>query len=666
MIGNVAQKRTHLAALAVLVALAVALFAVFQAAQADGHEHLTLSVGDSDGVVGDDQELTLSITVNNLPTDDSDAVQTDAADYSITFVAIPAALPQTATAPASGQFEAVDGDATKVRSAQTKFYIPKGTSGEYSISAKVTRSGEMTLNEEADDTIVLNGSITLQIGDAGTAVASAEISLGKVGHAAAKTAKSDGAATAAYGDTVPLNYNSCWDNPEVRNSDPDEDGDAVDGINANCIAVTISVQNSLGNAANGSDVTGIHVFAPLATIIFDDDSTDSGTGDAGPQDADDRSAGTVELGAGSASVKIFIARATAGEVDVTAIVLGKAGSTTSTPLTLLFTGTADSISVGDADSALAQTGTAFDPATAGVDGNSDGDFADEGDTAPVAAVLSSGEARIEVTAVDAAGNVATLGPDALDIEVVDADDNLVTSIEALPTPQKDSKGNTVHTAVRITLNATDTEPGAYTVNVTFGDNDPESVEIVVAGAVASVDLEVSESSVAIGDIITVTATVTDEDGNLSPDVGEVTFQAVGALTLNALGKGADGGNVSMAVDDGMAEARFVVVNGSGTATIIGSTGGVDGVTSVSTDAAAAADEAVSLDCLSATNGFATYTCGVDSSASELFGLVSGRGATAVHLWNGSDWVRYSVVDGAMVPGSSDFTVTEDDILYISN
>ena len=77
-------------------------------------------------------------------------------------------------------------------------------------------------------------------------------------------------------------------------------------------------------------------------------------------------------------------------------------------------------------------------------------------------------------------------------------------------------------------------------------------------------------------------------------------------------------------------------------------------------------EAVSLDCLSATNGFATYTCGTDSSASELFGLVSGRGATAVHLWNGSDWVRYSVVDGAMVPGSSDFTVTDNDILYISN
>ena len=55
-----------------------------------------------------------------------------------------------------------------------------------------------------------------------------------------------------------------------------------------------------------------------------------------------------------------------------------------------------------------------------------------------------------------------------------------------------------------------------------------------------------------------------------------------------------------------------------------------------------------------------------SSASELFGLVSGRGATAIHLWNGSMWVRYAVVDGSEIPGSSDFTVAEDDILYISN
>ena len=75
---------------------------------------------------------------------------------------------------------------------------------------------------------------------------------------------------------------------------------------------------------------------------------------------------------------------------------------------------------------------------------------------------------------------------------------------------------------------------------------------------------------------------------------------------------------------------------------------------------------VSLDCLSALNGFSTWTCNVDTTASALFGMLAERGATAVHLWNGSMWVRYAVVDGSEIPGSSDFTVTEDDILYISN
>ena len=78
------------------------------------------------------------------------------------------------------------------------------------------------------------------------------------------------------------------------------------------------------------------------------------------------------------------------------------------------------------------------------------------------------------------------------------------------------------------------------------------------------------------------------------------------------------------------------------------------------------EEEASVACLSNLAGFSTWSCGVETSASEIFGFVSARGATAIHLWNGSAWVRYSVVDGTMVPGSSDFMVAENDILYISN
>ena len=127
---------------------------------------------------------------------------------------------------------------------------------------------------------------------------------------------------------------------------------------------------------------------------------------------------------------------------------------------------------------------------------------------------------------------------------------------------------------------------------------------------------------------------------------------------------------TVATKGGEAQATFVVI-GPGSAVITAAADGdvrVEVVTSTAgmTEPEAMLEEEASVGCLSNLAGFATWACGVESSASEIFGLVSGRGATALHLWNGSAWVRYSVVDGTMVPGSSDFMVAENDILYISN
>ena len=483
-------RLSHLPALAVLAALAVALFAGFQFARADGHEHITLSIGDSDNVIGDNQEVTLTVTINNTPTDDDGSNRPGVTDYSYKFVAIPAALPTTATPGDDAPFAAVaDTDNEKYDDDSYKFFVPKGTTGEFSISVRVQRDTVAALGETVTNPASqknLDKSITFKVGEAGSDIASAELSLGKVGHSVAKTAKTDGAATSAYGENVPLNFNHCNDDPELRNVNPNPatDTDPVDVIDADCIAVTVSVENSLGNAANGGDVTGIHVFAPLATIIFDSNPEDDGDDDAGPASDIDRKDGTAQLAGGAASVKFYVVKKTPGAVDVTAIVLGKTGSTTSAPLPLLFTGTADSIALGAPDSALAQDGTAFSPKMDCVDATS-GDGAcgsNPEDTAAKAEVPSSGEARVEVTATDASGNVATLAPTQLgDIEITNTDGDLVTTIEALPTQQEDAKGNTVHTAVRITLNATDAEPGMFTLSVEFGDNDAETVKFAVAG-----------------------------------------------------------------------------------------------------------------------------------------------------------------------------------------
>ena len=65
-------------------------------------------------------------------------------------------------------------------------------------------------------------------------------------------------------------------------------------------------------------------------------------------------------------------------------------------------------------------------------------------------------------------------------------------------------------------------------------------------------------------------------------------------------------------------------------------------------------------------GFASWLSEQTISASELFSALNEAGATAIHVWNGTSWVRYSVVDGNEVPGSVDFMVNLGNVLYISN
>lgn len=656
MIETLAHKRTHLAALAVLAGLVVALFAVIQSASAA--PALVVTIDDTDNVVkaGTSNDVRLHVTG-----DDGGAA------YTVSFVIGSSGIVISDGATDQITPRADDSTPHAPAGSVATVVFPPNAAGEYTISARVTRG-------TGDDLVNLDGFLTVTVGDPGVNIASAEIKLGKAGHNAARTAGSDTATAPAHPaisttdattDGAPDSYTDCAVSGAANTrvtGDESLDGTTVpdvtptttyDAALSGCVALTLTVSNSLGEKANAAEITQIDVYAPLATVIFDATAT-ADTNDTGV-DTD----GAARVADSANSVKFFIAKAAAGEVPVTAFVQGRTGFTSAQTFTLTFTGSADTISVGEADSALAQTGTAYvapvedDTTTADVDET-------------VEEVESSGEARIEVTAVDKAGNVATLVPTQIGVEIFDADDELYTKIESTVTQQKNAKGADVSTALRITLRGEEADPGTYTVKVTFGDNDPVETTVVVAGKVADVALEASKTTVAIGDIITVTATVTDADGNLSPDVGDVAFQAVGALVLNALGKGANGGSVSVGIDDGTAMARFVVTNGSGTSTIIGSVSGIDGVTSVSTEAAEAAEEAVSLDCLSSPTGFSSYTCSMDSSASELFGLLSGRGATAIHLWNGSMWVRYAVVDGAEIPGSSDFTVTEDDILYISN
>ena len=214
------------------------------------------------------------------------------------------------------------------------------------------------------------------------------------------------------------------------------------------------------------------------------------------------------------------------------------------------------------------------------------------------------------------------------------------------------------------------DAGTYTVKITSAGGLSASGEFMVVGRADGVEVTVDTNDPsAVGEIITATATVT-ADGETVPNGTIVTFNANdvagdGDSVLVAVGSGAVQRTIG-----GTATASFVAV-GPGSSVVSATAHRTTAVqviasTAGAVEAEAMPEEEASVACLSNLNGFATWACGVESSASEIFGLVSGRGATALHLWNGSAWVRYSVVDGTMVPGSSDFMVAENDILYISN
>ena len=529
--------------------------------------------------------------------------------------------------------------------------VPKAASGKYTVSAGVTVG-----------TSRLENDVIVTVGDVGTAVSSAEVVLGKVGH----------------GDTD--GNGSINDDDDAKPAN-DSASTPAGGATANAlIAVTVNVKNSLGNAPNSDEVDAIHLFAPLGSVYAPDiTATAVSLGEVGSGTNDFAETGTGESRTDNvkASAHFFVGKGTAGTIDVHAIVIGTKGSTTSSTLTLTFTGTADVLEVGSASSPIKTDGTAK------------GDLTDVDTTADVdESMTEDGVATVDVTATDASGNkaalkLATQGDGALTTPIGITTDNDDTDVETRVSASvvnaegedakiraqiaqgKKADGSADNNKITIKVVADSAEPGDYTLRVVLGDDDPVTTTIVVADKVDSVSVESSEDTVSVGDIFTVTATVTDEGGNLLPDDADsVGFAAYGDLKLTPL---ADDAN-SRDLNDGTASIMYLVIQGSGTASIVATYGGKTGVASVATAAVEEAmpDEEASVACLSNLAGFSTWSCSVETSASEIFGLVSGRGATALHLWNGSAWVRYSVVDGTMVPGSSDFMVAENDILYISN
>ncbi len=468
-------------------------------------------------------------------------------------------------------------------------------------------------------------TLEITIGDPGTGLTSATLSLG----------------------------NSAEDKPYTADNEAVAETGTAPAATGDGINLVIEAFDSLGGKSNAAVVDQVIVIAPggevsagtgnTATVASNQSGatfTENTANDNPADNVGSRMVINVKKAGGNS--------AKPGMVTVYAIVSGSGGAATTDPVTLNFSGKTSSISIGEATDTLRSV-------------NVDGD--DANDTVEPAEYDSI---TLAVTGADD-GGIANDPGEGFNITITGPDSNRVNSnkIEAmLATAYAGGKRDLTLTgkgAPGAALMA-----GEYTVMLKKGSLEASAM-FSVAGSASDVMVSANETtSDTIGDVITVTAEITDADGNPVSDGTSVQFDVSSNTGLAAIGTGHMGKDTK----DGMASVKYAVV-GAGHSVVSATAGGATGVIVIDSTAGMVEEEAMpeeeaSVSCLSELSGFATWSCGVEADASAIFDMVTGRGVSAIHLWNGSTWVRYSVVDDAMVPGSSDFMVTENDILYISN
>ncbi len=704
MIETLARKRTNVVALAVIAALVAAMFVALAPArahdlgecsdpeylvQADciavlgdnpatpdtvetdfvvntwtpgthtGSNHpptLSITVLDSDGIVPDDSTVTVLISVANIhvadPRSGDPLVGAETAfstDVTLEFLRVSGELEGPATAPTLAATGSVHDDNSAAAGTAT-IIIPAGTSpGEYTVSTRLSpRTGtEAYYDYSGNDFVTKSARATFTVGDAGIALSSAELSLGNREH----------------------------DDPATL-TDESKPESGTDSATGNGINLIVSASNSLGNKSNNGDVEQITVIAPGGTITINSPRSRNPAQTSRPADryaaentipifsssASDNSASLSESGVtkntdlGDAaaqaradaiqqtmSINVNKANDEPGTVDVYVILAGKGAAITNS-ITLTFTGPNDALAISEASETL----LAFAEVT------------------ELPEVVRRDITSFAVSATDAGGNDGPVP--SVRTRILDPEGKVVNQdhIEVEQGPDANDVPNAKLTLTSLNDSLSPLDVGTYSIKISTSAGLSAEGTFEVVGRADGVDLSVDTSAPsAVGEIVTATATVTS-GGQPVPNGTIVTFAASdvagdGDSVLVAVG----GGEVQRAFG-GVAEATFVAV-GSGRSVISATahrTTDVEVITSTAGGADVMADRGPSLADFSRLTGLASYS-GPDASASDLLALLAGR-ATAIWLSSGDGWVLYASADGAMVPGSMDFTATAGDVIYISN
>ena len=586
-------------------------------------------VGDQDNTVAAGPRFTARVTVRSPGTGAQVRVTVPTTGLSLVTTGTGAETTQSRTIPLSDA-DTTDGVAT----AEVAVNTAGAPAGEYTITFLVDDTG--FADNEGDPPVAPavgeRASIPLKvtIGDPGTGLASATLSLG----------------------------NSVEDTPYTADNEAKAET-GTDSATGDGINLVIETFDSNGGKANGGSIDQIIIIAPGGQITaVGRHDVDAGT--VGDQQQSSSSSLTLDEDVTAigqrTGIRVGKANGKPGTVTVYAIISGPGGAVRTEDLTLNFSGPTSSIAVADATDTLRSV-------------NAKGD--DPATTATEAADnVIEDEITLAVTGEDE-GGIASDPGSGYNITITDPDGTRVNSDKIEAELGAYTAGRSLLTVTGKGSQSAPLKAGVYTVKLTSGKLEA-SAKFAVAGPADTVMLDVSEPDES--GRFTVTATAYDADDNPVVDGTPVTFD-----TADQRG---DFDPVLHVVRDsgtteaGMAKGTYVEI-GPGRATIIVTVGDVTqiarhismyGAEDEAAPEPVVEPEMVGNHCIENKGGFAVWTCGVSAMASEVFALVQPEGATAIHLWStiSMSWVRYSVVDGTTVPGSSDFMVTEDDILYISN
>ena len=350
----------------------------------------------------------------------------------------------------------------------------------------------------------------------------------------------------------------------------------------------------------------------------------------------------------------YAAPASAGNVRIRAVVVGRDGTRFVEDLPLVISGNAAQLAIASVMPRVHSSATD-----------------DDRDTV-----------KIAVTARDAGGNAAPIPANAN--VVVAGIDGAALPADSYTATINDCNAGRYQCSIVLTVTAGGAAPlasGAYTATVRAPGLADAEVMFAVAGPVQTISLSIPEELGQLGETFSATARAVDAAGVPVADGTWIAFSSAAtsgnasptaAVTSPALADhDSDPATPSVRrarTANGEAAASVTIV-GSGISILTADSGGKQANIPVNTSDLAAGAAVEGADAIEygsggqpATGVLATYRGTSTSTAAAALDLAP-EGATIVWLWNGVEWIRYGEADGSPLPGSSNFAILPNDAIF---